>query len=76
VAREKQGEGIVDGNRKFLIKGRAIKKGDAVKTLDRQGAILFYRVVSIWGSHAVLHVISEHEAGQNANLVSAEPETR
>lgn len=59
------------GNLRFLFKGHTIKKGDVVRAVDpSSGAIKFYRVVGIWGSHMTARLIPEDEAGTDAKTIS------
>ncbi len=65
-------------NQQFLYKGQKLEKGDAVKVENgSSGAVDFYRVVRIWGSHLTMRVITELEAGPNAKTitVSADPQS-
>ena len=59
--------------KKLLVKGGRVKKGMTVKGIDPDsGEITFYIVEQVWGSHAVMRVISEAEAGQRVVSLALE----
>lgn len=60
---------------KLLFKGHVVRQGDDVKATDaHSGAVTFYRVVRVWGSHGTFRVISEEEAGPNPIEITVQPE--
>ncbi len=62
-------------SQRFLYKGQAIMKGDAVKVQNSlSGAVEFYRVVGIWGSHLTMRVITEQEAGPSTRMITVSPD--
>ncbi len=60
---------------KFLYKGHQIKRGDKVKAVDgKSGAVNFYRVEQVWGSHLTMRVIPEEEGGPNPTVITVHRE--
>lgn len=60
---------------RFLYRGRAIKQGDKVKTIDQEsGAASYYQVERVWGSHAIMRAILEEEAGSNPIFITVQRE--
>jgi hypothetical protein len=52
-------------DQKLLFKGHVLKPGDYVKAVNRRsGALTFYRVIRVWGSHG--HIPRSPRRGSRA----------